>query len=53
MEIRTWRDMVFLDGVGVEGKLLSEALATYADEAETHDDVDGICHCYYCQMWLS
>lgn len=52
MEIREWRDVVFLDGVGVDGKTLSEALADYADEAEMHDDADGICHCYFCQVWI-
>lgn len=52
MTITDWTDVVFLDGVGVAGKQLSQALADYADESEAHDEVDGVCHCYYCQVWI-
>lgn len=54
-EIRNWGDVVALDGMGVNGLTLSEALMKYADLTEKHDYPTTVlntevCHCVYCQV---
>lgn len=44
-----WKDVVFLDLIGVEGLTLTQALYKYADANDLHDELDGVCHCVVCQ----
>lgn len=50
-----WKDVVFLDYLGVDGKTLSEVMTAYANDNELHHEAypgAGYCTCVWCQTFI-
>lgn len=47
----SWKDIVYFDVIGVEGKSLSQVLLEYATEDDLHDEGD-LCYCLFCQVFI-